>query len=54
MGPKSIEEDILSPIDYKPLTQKIHINDMFSLWDSGREKIGHFLEAANSSIKIYG
>ena len=44
----SIEEEMLRLSDHKPLKWKTYVDDLFSLWDMGREEIDHFIKHANS------
>jgi len=43
-----IERRILRQSNKKPLVWKRYIDNVFSLWDTSREKIGEFLGKANS------
>ena len=43
-----IERQILRQSNKKPLVWKRYIDNVFSLWDTSREKIGKFLGKANS------
>ena len=42
-----VETEILSQSALKPLTWKRYIDDIFSLWDTSREDLTHFIEQAN-------
>ena len=44
----SIEKEILRQSVNKPQTWKSFIDDVFCLWDTNKEEIGHFIEQANS------
>ena len=43
-----IETDIVSKNKIKPLECKRYIDDVFSLWDTGREALNQFILEANT------
>ena len=46
--PICLETELLNKSAIKPICQKRYTDDTFSLWDTGREQITHFIEQANN------
>ena len=44
----AVEKEIINRSHFKPLTWKIYIDDVFSLWNINKEEINLFIELANS------
>ena len=43
-----VETELLKKSAIKPICWKRYIDDIFSLWGTGREQITHFIEQANN------
>ena len=43
-----VETELLKKSAIKPIVWKRYIDDIFSLWGTGREQITHFIEQANN------
>ena len=43
-----VETEIINRSHFKPLTWKIYIDDVFSLWNMNKKEINSFIELANS------
>ena len=48
----AVEKEIINRSHFKPLTWKIYIDDVFSLWNINKEEINSFFELANSYLTI--
>ena len=43
-----VETELLNKSTKKPICWKRYVNDIFSLWNTEREEITHFIEQANN------
>ena len=44
----AVEKEVINRSHFKPLTWKIYIDDVYSLWNINSEEINSFIELANS------